>query len=38
MREAVEHHVVLVYGDWRRELELFCEFTRVEYVPLPGVK
>jgi L-fucose isomerase-like protein len=35
MREGVEHHVALVYGDWRRDLELFCEFTAVEYVPLP---
>jgi L-fucose isomerase-like protein len=36
MREAVEHHIVLVYGDWKQELELFCGFTGVEYVPLPG--
>jgi len=31
MREAVEHHVALVYGDWTRELAHFCEFTGVEY-------
>ncbi len=31
MREAVEHHVALVYGDWMAELAHFCEFTGVEY-------
>ena len=31
MREAVEHHVALVYGDWTTELAHFCEFTGVEY-------
>lgn len=31
MREAVEHHVALVYGDWSAELAHFCEFTGVEY-------
>ncbi len=31
MREAVEHHVALVYGDWTSELAHFCEFTGVEY-------
>jgi L-fucose isomerase-like protein len=36
MRLAVEHHVALVYGDWKRELELFCEFTGLEYVPVPA--
>lgn len=35
MQNAVEHHVALVYGDWKRELELFCEFTGVEFVT-PG--
>lgn len=30
MREGVEHHIALVYGDWQRELKLFCEFTGVE--------
>ncbi|HTS25113.1 MAG TPA: hypothetical protein VMH81_04525 [Bryobacteraceae bacterium] len=32
MRLAVEHHIALVYGDWRRELALFCEFTGLEYL------
>jgi len=27
MREGVEHHVALVYGDWTAELALFCELT-----------
>ena len=31
MREAVEHHVALVYGDWTRELAHLCAFTGVEY-------
>ena len=31
MAQAVEHHLALVYGDWRRDLELFCEFTGIEY-------
>ena len=31
MREAVEHHIALVYGDWTVELAHFCEFTGVEY-------
>ena len=31
MREAVEHHVALVYGDWTAELVHFCEFTGIEY-------
>jgi L-fucose isomerase-like protein len=31
MREAVEHHIALVYGRWRRELKTFCEFTGIEY-------
>jgi L-fucose isomerase-like protein len=34
MREAVEHHIALVYGSWKRDLELFCEFTGVECVPV----
>jgi L-fucose isomerase-like protein len=37
MRHAVEHHVALVYGCWKRELELFCEFTGVEFVSPPGL-
>ena len=32
MRQGVEHHLALVYGDWKRELELFCEFTGMDYV------
>ena len=36
MREAVEHHIALVYGTWKRDLELFCEFTGLEYLPLPA--
>jgi L-arabinose isomerase len=32
IREAVEHHASLVYGCRRRDLELFCEFTGVEFV------
>jgi hypothetical protein len=35
MDQAVEHHVALVYGCWKRELELFCEFTGVEFVSPP---
>lgn len=35
MHQAVEHHVALVYGCWKRELELFCEFTGVEFVSPP---
>jgi L-fucose isomerase-like protein len=31
MAHAVEHHLALVYGDWQRDLELFCEFTGIEY-------
>jgi L-fucose isomerase-like protein len=31
MREAVEHHVALVYGDWTTALAHFCEYTGVEY-------
>jgi L-fucose isomerase-like protein len=36
IREAVEHHLALVYGDWRRDLEQFCTFTGIEYVPVTG--
>jgi L-fucose isomerase-like protein len=32
MREAVEHHIALVYGDWLPELRQFCELTGVECV------
>jgi L-fucose isomerase-like protein len=34
IREAVEHHASLVYGCRQRDLELFCEFTGVECVPV----
>jgi L-arabinose isomerase len=30
LREAVEHHLALVYGDLMRELALFCDFTGVK--------
>lgn len=30
LREGVEHHVALVYGDWTRELSRLCEFTGLE--------
>jgi L-fucose isomerase-like protein len=36
MREAVEHHVALVYGNWLRELEMFCQFSGVEYILPPA--
>ena len=29
MREAVEHHIALVYGDWGSDLEMFCEFAGI---------
>jgi L-fucose isomerase-like protein len=32
LRQAVEHHVALVYGDWTAELAHFCEFTNVKYI------
>jgi L-arabinose isomerase len=34
MREPVEHHVALVYGDWMKELAAFCDFTGLDFVPL----
>jgi L-fucose isomerase-like protein len=34
LREAVEHHVALAYGSLAAELELFCEFTGIEFLPL----
>ena len=36
MREPVEHHIALVYGDWTGELAQFCDFTGLEYLPLSG--
>lgn len=34
MREPVEHHVALVYGDWMREVAQLCDFTGLEFLPL----
>jgi L-fucose isomerase-like protein len=34
LREAVEHHIALVYGSWEAELRLFCEFTGIEHLPV----
>jgi hypothetical protein len=36
VREPVEHHVALVYGDWMGELAGFCDFTGLEFRPLAG--
>jgi len=30
LREGVEHHLVMVYGDWTKELAQFCELSGVE--------
>jgi L-fucose isomerase-like protein len=38
MREPVEHHIALVYGDWTRDLSLFCDFTGLEYLPLASMQ
>ena len=32
MRESVEHHLVVVYGDWTAELTQFCAFAGIEIV------
>jgi L-fucose isomerase-like protein len=32
MREAVEHHIALVYGSWLSDLETFCEFTGIRCI------
>ena len=32
MREAVEHHLVLAYGSWLTDLEMFCEFTGIRCI------
>jgi L-fucose isomerase-like protein len=37
MREAVEHHIALVYADWTRDLNLFCAFTGLEYLPVASM-
>jgi L-fucose isomerase-like protein len=34
MRDAVEHHIALVYGSWLGDLEMFCDFTGLRYAPL----
>jgi L-fucose isomerase-like protein len=34
MREPIEHHVALVYGDWMQALAGFCEFTGTSFAPL----
>lgn len=31
LREPVEHHLAMVYGDYTSELSLFCDFTGLEY-------
>jgi L-fucose isomerase-like protein len=38
IREAVEHHVALVYGDWTSELGLFCDFTGLDCLLLGSKK
>jgi L-fucose isomerase-like protein len=38
MTEPVEHHIALVYGDWRNELRQFCAFTSVDYLPLDAAR
>jgi L-fucose isomerase-like protein len=30
--QGVEHHIVLAYGDWARELSDYCRFTGIELV------
>ena len=30
IREGVEHHLVLAYGDWMRELGAFCQLAGME--------
>jgi L-fucose isomerase-like protein len=36
LRTPVEHHIALVYGDWRGKLLQFCDFAGLEYLPLEG--
>lgn len=36
VREPVEHHIALAYGDWTGELAAFCDFTGLEFRPLAG--
>jgi hypothetical protein len=37
VRQGVEHHVALVYGDWTAGLAQFCDFTGLDYLPLASV-
>ncbi len=32
LREGVEHHPVMVYGDWTAELTQFCELSGIEFL------
>jgi L-fucose isomerase-like protein len=32
LREGVEHHPVMVYGDLMRELAQFCELASIEFL------
>jgi L-arabinose isomerase len=32
LREGVEHHPVMVYGDWTTELTQFCELSGIEFL------
>lgn len=32
LREAVEHHLVIAYGDWTRELEQFAAFAGIDLI------
>jgi L-fucose isomerase-like protein len=32
MREGVEHHIALAYGSWLGDLEMFCEFTGIQFI------
>ncbi len=32
LREAVEHHLVVVYGDWTADLLQFCEFAKIKVI------
>jgi len=32
LRHGVEHHLVLVYGDWTEELAHFAQFAGIEYL------
>jgi len=32
LRQGVEHHIILTYGDWTRELARFCDFAGIEFL------